>query len=407
MQIPVALIDCDVPENGYDQEVVNKVKDSMNELGRVLHPIGLQSKGERYQLLTGKNRLFAAQLLGWEAIEATVNAEGSVVNIRELQLHENLMRKNRDWPEDCALVAEWHQMRQEQKGKAASHRPQDGAKAGWSMRDTAKELERSLGSVSEDIALNKAILDNPHLAKIKDKSTALRLVKQAVSRQEREILATMPDDPGGFEYNQAWCGNSLDLMKSIPDESFDLCITDPPWSLYKDDSLTCDDSTVPVFEQIYRVLKPKSMLYMIVSTVDFINWTPILRQLGFLVQDYPIIWQKSGTITHGRRLWQYARDYEPIIVACKGEGSLTDGREMSAVLNFPSMAHQHMIHPHEKPANLIEKLIQDSTYPGMKVIDPFGGSGVVADTARRNDRKYLTIERNPEFFYNIQERLKK
>ena len=125
------------------------------------------------------------------------------------------------------------------------------------------------------------------------------------------------------------------------------------------------------------------------------------------MQKYPVIWKKLATITHGRRPWEYARDYEVILVAVKGNPTLKSLQEHSAIIETKTLHHSAMIHPHEKHPDLIAILLERCSYEGSKVIDPFGGSGVVAEVCSKMSRPFITVERNPEFYNNIVKRLEK
>jgi site-specific DNA-methyltransferase (adenine-specific) len=66
-----------------------------------------------------------------------------------------------------------------------------------------------------------------------------------------------------------------------------------------------------------------------------------------------------------------------------------------------------MIHKHEKPLALMESIIRLSTNPGAKVIDVFAGSGVTLEACKKNDRRYIGIEKEKKFYDLIVERMKK
>jgi DNA modification methylase len=214
--------------------------------------------------------------------------------------------------------------------------------------------------------------------------------------------------PSDVELDDVLLGDSALLLKTFPNETFDACITDPPWSKYKDESLRSDqDKLLPIFLELFRVLKRDSFLFIITSTPDFYFYSKELPKLGFRVQSYPTIWQKPKTITYGRAPWQFARDYEPIMVAVKGDPILVSRTETSAVLKFDNLHYSKMIHPNEKPIELIESILKLSTNPGAKVVDPFSGSGVTLEACKKNDRRYLGIEKEKKFYDKIVERLRK
>jgi len=406
MDIEVRLIKHEGLE-GVDPEELAKIKDIIGPEGHgLLHPITVQNHpdGIHFNLVTGKVRLRAFIELGIKCIPCKlVDKTLTKEQCLDIALSENLRRHNLQWYEQIELEQSLHELRLRQNGKVAIGRPIDG-KVGWSQADTARELGISVGAFSQDLTLANAIKRNPHLKRVKDKKTALRLIRHAVRREELENESLIESS---FEMDQVFLGDSVEILKQFPPSLFDACITDPPWSEYKDEKLTSDESTFGVFKELFRVLKGDSLLYAVVSTTDFFMYQRRLPEFGFRVQQYPLIWAKSGTITHGKRTWEYARDYEPILVAAKGNPILTIPTELSSILTFPSMHYPSMIHPHEKPIELMRTLIKHSTFEGAKIVDPFAGSGVTLEAARGLNRRYIGVERDHKFYTNIEKRLVK
>lgn len=398
MLILVNEIDCE--KFAFDEEKQEQLKTSIAASG-LLHNITVRAvAGSRYTVVAGKKRFKAIKDLGWLTVECSM---ASAATDREISLEENLRRENLAWYEQVELELEFHNLKMEKHGKRLpGPKFTEAAKKGWSQADTAKELGLAMGTMSQDLKLANALKRNPHLKKVKDKITALKLIRQTVRREEDEEEALMPSD---FDMNQVFLGDSLDILQEIPANTFDVCITDPPWLCYKDEALTSDENTLEVFREIYRVLKPNALLYAIVSTPDFILYNEELPRMGYTMQKYPLIWYKTGTITHGRAPWQYARDYEPIVLAAKGRPVLAATTEVSSILDFPSMHHTQMIHPHEKPIELMKAILSHSSYDGSKILDPFSGSGVTLQACKEMNRPYIGIERDKNFYLNIIKRL--
>lgn len=63
-------------------------------------------------------------------------------------------------------------------------------------------------------------------------------------------------------------------------------------------------------------------------------------------------------------------------------------------------------HPTEKRPGMIAPLIQASSNPGHVVLDPFLGSGTTAVVARSLGRRYVGIERDPDYFAMAKQRLR-
>ena len=58
---------------------------------------------------------------------------------------------------------------------------------------------------------------------------------------------------------------------------------------------------------------------------------------------------------------------------------------------------ENTAHPTQKPEKLIAKLILASSKEGDVVLDPFGGSGTTAVTANKLNRRFISIEQNPQY----------
>jgi DNA modification methylase len=391
----------------YDSEEFERLKSSIKDHG-LFHDIILQQEEytDKYHILAGRARFLAWSSLTSEPIRATLFAH-NCPNPQEIALHENLRRNNLPWYDQCELEKELHELRIAEHGKKKEGRPFEGSteKKGWSQNDTARELGLALGTFSQDMQLAHALRENPQLRNIKDKTTALKVIKNVVkrSRAEEEQFA-----PSELTLNEILLGDSRIILKTFPENTFNCCITDPPWSeYYRDEELRADqDSLLGIFFELYRVLKQDSFLFVVTSSTDFPFYQRELPKLGFKVQSWPLIWNKPKHLTHGRAAWQFARDYEPLIVAVKGNPSLTSGTEISSILRYDNLHYTKMIHPHEKPIELIEALIKYSTYDGAKIIDPFAGSGVVLEACKKNDRKFIGIEKEKKFYDLIVGRLK-
>src|SRR4249919_1801448 len=265
----IAIVD---PSTDIDQEQLRGIQDSIQEIG-LSHPLIVRpamNSTEGWLLVAGEKRLLAAKSLGWPEIDVEVRdvneKQGKVI-----RLQENLKRFNLPWWEQVVLVEQLHALRQEEHGVATRGRPQKGTEAqGWSIKDTAEELSVGVGPLSEDLSLARALKNNPTLAKVKDKKTAIRLMRVAADRYRTEIDASAPKFGSEADIrNQIYFGDSESILKNLPSNSVDHCITDPPWIKFFDPSLRIDERTLPVFKELYRVLKSGSMLYLFCGLQDY------------------------------------------------------------------------------------------------------------------------------------------
>ena len=63
-------------------------------------------------------------------------------------------------------------------------------------------------------------------------------------------------------------------------------------------------------------------------------------------------------------------------------------------------------HPAQKPVEVITRLVLGCTNPGNYIIDPFSGSGTTSLVAKLNNRHYLGIESDDNFYKLSIERIK-
>ena len=390
-----------------DQEKVNELRESIKLKG-LLNPITVQkvNGSDKFQLVTGLYRLKAIMGIS-NMIEASVISNVDDISRREIHLHENLKRGHLQWHESVQLVKQLHELRQQQHGASKDGNPH-GEKKGWSLRDTAEELGKSLGSTSQDLQLADFVKSNPSLSKVTDKSTAIKLIKQTTTRmraQEEAILG------GDSEFaNQIYLGEATAVLSQIPANTFDFCITDPPWFKFAkedDPSLTRDTFTLPVFQELYRVMKFDSFFQMFIGSDDWFYYKDNLPKMGWKLQGHPCFWEKTNFISRtGVRSWEHGRDFELIMHAVKGNPVMTSSTQISSIYRCPIVPPQKMLHPNEKPLELIAMMLRQISHQGALGIDPFAGSGAHLEAFRKEKRNYVGIERDADRYNSIINRMK-
>jgi len=376
-------------------EETAQLRESIREKGLLNGPTVRQSNGS-YVVVAGLRRLLALKGLGSESVMCKV-VEADDVEAQIINAHENLKRFNLPWWDQVQLTRRLHELRQNQHGKGMSGRPKAGEdKDGWGIRDTARELGVGIGPLSEDINLARAVEQDPSLRNIKDKKTAIRMVKLARHRMTAEEEAGLPSlQVADVPVNEVLLGSSADLLRRLDDSIFDFCVTDPPWISFVDKKYTKDEETFPVFEQLFRVMKYDSLGYVFVGHEDWVVYRQELPKLGFKVGKVPLIWNKAGgVITYGTRPWEYGRDYELIMQIAKGDPVLVKSTQMSSILTYKPVPVTKLVHPNQKPLDLIKRLIFDCSYEGNFMVDPFAGSFAHVVAAKMMKRRYFAIERD-------------
>jgi DNA modification methylase len=75
-------------------------------------------------------------------------------------------------------------------------------------------------------------------------------------------------------------------------------------------------------------------------------------------------------------------------------------KRRNSIVHVPQIRPEKLIHPHEKPLQLLEMFILASTDPGDFIVDGFGGSGSLARAARNAGRSCLCMELD-EYNYKL------
>jgi site-specific DNA-methyltransferase (adenine-specific) len=160
-------------------------------------------------------------------------------------------------------------------------------------------------------------------------------------------------------------GKALDFLQTLPDESVDLMITDPPWASLEAHraigTTTRLKDWFPVLEegdlhallvQAYRVLRPDRHAYIVSDWASLRMAVEAAEYAGFKVWT-PLIWDKVliGMGYHWRATW------EAILFLEKGKRKLRD-LSKGNVLHVPRPPKP--IWPCEKPVALWSRLVRNS-----------------------------------------------
>lgn len=215
------------------------------------------------------------------------------------------------------------------------------------------------------------------------------------------------------------CGDSIDLIKTVPDKSVDFLLTDPPYNVgqystgnislpwrttVNNDIASWDNKEfVPSnwADEFIRVLKPTGNLFIFTTynqigkwhlclddrfdTTQFAIWhktnpTPKLFKAGFLNSCEMIYccWNKKHTWNFSSQKDMHNFFEYPI---CMGKERLKDPK-----------------HPAQKPVALLERLIEIASNEGDIVFDPFMGVGSTGVAALNRNRRFVGFEIDESYF---------
>lgn len=220
-------------------------------------------------------------------------------------------------------------------------------------------------------------------------------------------------------------GDTIDVMKKIPDNSIDMVLVDLPYGTTQNKW----DSVIPLdklWEQYHRIVKengamvftasglftaqlmlsnPKEYKYKYVwvksKATNFLNAKkqPLRKH-----EDIVVFYRKQPTynpqMTEGEAYSKGVRknqltgaygDFQPILVKSEGKRYPVD------VLYFKTAESEgKVIHSTQKPVALGQYLIRTFSNPGDVVLDNTSGSGSFLVAAMREGRNFIGIEKNED-----------
>jgi site-specific DNA-methyltransferase (adenine-specific) len=95
-----------------------------------------------------------------------------------------------------------------------------------------------------------------------------------------------------------------------------------------------------------------------------------------------------------------ARGFECAVTAWAGKGHKrwNGGGKRGVYTHLVNNQERSGFHPTEKPRRLMSEIICDFTNPGELILDCFMGSGTTGVAALREGRRFIGIEKDPEYF---------
>jgi len=227
-------------------------------------------------------------------------------------------------------------------------------------------------------------------------------------------------------------GDCLDVMQGIQDGSVDMVMTDPPYG-----TTACKwDSVIPfepMWAQLKRIVKPNGAIVLMASQ----PFTSALVMSNVKMFSYSVIWHKSRPVGHLAANRKPMNKHEDILIFSKNQptynpqgvkecqpktinrtnkGGIYKSKAgvasvqkftgyPNSILEFNSQNGQ--LHPTQKPVALMEYLIKTYTNAGETVLDFTCGSGTTGVAAANTRRKFIGIERDPDYFTVAQARIRK
>lgn len=204
----------------------------------------------------------------------------------------------------------------------------------------------------------------------------------------------------------------MNYMKTMSDECVDLTLTDIPYGEVNRDSnglrnLNKEEADVMTFDiqefltEVYRVTKGTIIIFcgkeQLSEIYKFFS-DKQKRNKGTVRQ---LIWQKTNPSPMNGQ-YVYLSGIENA-VWFKKRGATFNAHCKNTVFRYA--CGRSKLHPTEKNHDLLKELILDNSNEGDIVFDPCAGSGSHLLVAKENNRQWLGVELNREYFNIASERV--
>ena len=244
-------------------------------------------------------------------------------------------------------------------------------------------------------------------------------------------------------FNKIVNGDSLEILKKIPDKTFDLVFADPPYNMQIGEKLKRpDDSKVngvndkwdqfsnfkhydnfskAWLKECKRILKDNGSIWVIGTYHNIFRLGYHIQNLNYWMLN-DVIWRKNNPMPNFKGT-RFTNAHETLIWASKNKKSkytfnyqslkcLNDDLQMRSDWIFPICSGKERlkkngkkVHSTQKPEALLHRIILATTNKNDAIFDPFLGTGTTAVVAKKLGRKYLGIEKDKKYFDAANERI--
>ena len=358
----------------HTEEQVAQIAASIAEFGFV-NPVLVGADGV---IIAGHARVMAARKLGLGEVPVIVLDHLSQAQRRALVIADNRLAENAGWDEEMLRV-ELEALRED---------------------DFSLDL---LGFEDAEIEALLAESDDAITGNTDDDAVP----------EAPEAAVTVPGDVWVLGEHRLLCGDATvmtDVEKVLAGGLADMTWSDLPYNvnygatmkdkLRKKHRRIANDNLGPAFEPFLRdactniLAVTKGAIYICMSSSELHTLYRAFTESGGHWSTF-LIWAKN-TFTMGRS--DYQRQYEPILYGWKeGTDHYWCGARDQGDVWFVKKPIKNELHPTQKPVELIERAIRNSSQARDVVLDPFAGSGSTLVACEKTGRQARLIELEPKY----------
>lgn len=276
------------------------------------------------------------------------------------------------------------------------------------------------------------------------RNRTIEITPSEAESYRHRLMFCVPED-GKRIRNKVICGDAFEVLKRVPENSFDLLFADPPYNLTKEfGAEKFRERSLDEYEHwldswlkdCTRSLKPTASIYLCgdwrsAAAIQRVgmryfklqnritwerekgrgakrNWKNAAEDIWFFTMSDEFTFNLDAVKIKRKVLAPYTENGSPKDWDKSGDGNfrLTHPSNIWTDISVPFWSMpENTDHPTQKPEKLLAKIILASTNEGDLILDPFAGSGTTAVTAKKLGRDFVTIESDENYCLLAQKRL--
>lgn len=188
-------------------------------------------------------------------------------------------------------------------------------------------------------------------------------------------------------------GDSLEWMRSLPDSSADVLLTDPLYSSDIEDIAAYARAWLPL---AWSKVKSTGRAYVFIGSYphEVAAYLAVCAEHGIPVEQL-LIWSYTNTMGPRPKM-KYFLNYQTVLYIVGPDAAPLDCELLTELCAAREEYHParsaERVYQWQKPTEIVESYIRHSTRAGDLVIDPFAGSGTTMVCAAKLGRRSIGCE---------------
>jgi ParB family chromosome partitioning protein len=386
----------------------------------LLHPIVIDDDN---RLVAGMRRLCAHVLNKQDSIEVKRLGELSEIELRTIELEENVRRLDLRWDDRAKYIAEIDRLKREEFGSTTGAQKVNVAgkpREEWSQEKTAALVGYDKASISRAMTLANALNMMPELSACKSADEAQKKFERVVEMlATKELIKRTTEEEGTKDQKflldmvdrSYTIGNCLAGMADMAGNNSGLILAevDPPYGIdlkaLRQGEMRASYNEIGAEDYPGFLLSVAKEVYRVLDTNAWCIWWfghewqgvvyNTLCHVGFEVDKIPCAWVKNKGQTNQPDKY-LARGWEPFYICRKGKPVLHKRGRLNVFI-YPGVPDKQRTHDTERPFDLIHDIVSTLCLPKSGVVlVPFLGSGNTIRAALAHGMKAIGWDINGE-----------